>query len=253
MNPWSLEGYRAVVTGGSSGIGRAIVIELRRHGAEVVNASWREPDDPLGVPTILADVSTPEGREQLVAALPNHWTALDILVNNVGTNIRKPTRDYTFDEFDLVQRTNTASMHELCRLLYPRLKQSGHASIVNIGSVAGLASVGSSAAYAMTKAAAAHLSRYLAVEWAKDGIRVNTVAPGWITTPLTTTIQSTPKAMAVIAERTPMGRMGHPEEVAAVAAFLCMPVASYLTGAVFPLDGGMSSNLMDITAALSEG
>lgn len=123
---------------------------------------------------------------------------------------------------------------------------------MNIGSVAGVLSVGSSAAYAMTKAAVAHLARYLAVEWAKDGIRVNAIAPGWVATALTEKIQQSGKAMRVIEERTPLGRMGRPEEIAAVAAFLAMEGASYLTGAVIPVDGAMSAYGMDMTAALRE-
>lgn len=252
MNGWNLSGYRAVVTGGSSGIGRAIVEELRRQGASVVSVSLEAAKPPLNAIEVIADVSTPAGRAAVVAALPPDWQSLDILVNNAGTNIRKPTEDYTFEEFELVQRTNSASMHELSRMLYPRLKKSGRASVVNIGSIAGLLSVGSSAAYAMTKAAAAHLSRYLAVEWAKDKIRVNAIAPGWVATPLTDKIQKNPKAMGVISERTPLGRMGKPEEIAAVVAFVSMPVASYLTGAVIPVDGAMSAFSMDMTAALRD-
>lgn len=252
MSGWSLIGYRAVVTGGSSGIGRAIVEELARQGARVLSVSLEAASPALPALEVIADVSTPEGRAAVLAAMPPDWDGLEILVNNAGTNIRKPTAEYTLSEYERVQRTNSESMHELSRLLYPRLKHSGRASVVNIGSIAGAMSVGSSAAYAMTKAAAAHLSRYLAVEWARDGIRVNAIAPGWVATPLTDKIQHNPRAMAVIAERTPLGRIGQPEEIAAVAAFLCMPVASYLTGAVIPVDGAMSAFAMDMTAALRE-
>lgn len=253
MNGWNLNGYRAIVTGGSRGIGRAIVEELLRQGASVISVSLDLAQPPLPCQEIQADVSTVEGRQGMLAALPEDWDQLDILINNAGTNIRKPTSEYTLEDYETVVRTNSTSMHELCRLLYPRLKGHGRASIVNIGSVAGLISVGSSAAYAMTKAAAAHLSRYLAVEWAKDGIRVNTIAPGWVATPLTDRIQHSPTAMGVIEQRTPLGRIGQPGEIAAVVAFLCMPVASYLTGAVIPVDGAMSAFGMDITAALREG
>ncbi len=247
MTGWTLEGYRALVTGGSRGIGRAIVDELRRHGAEVLSVSLdEEPGE------IVASVGDAAGRESILSALPADWDSLDILVNNAGTNTRKPTVEYTLEDYLRVQRTNSESMHELTRLLHPRLKRSGRASVVNIGSVAGNLSVGSGAAYAMTKAAAAHFSRYMAVEWASDQIRVNTIAPGWVATPLTEKIQASTKAMRVIEERTPLGRIGRPEEIAAVAAFLCMPVASYLTGAVIPVDGAMSAFGMDITAALRE-
>jgi len=213
---WNLQGYRAVVTGGSQGIGRAIVEEYRRLGAEVMSVSLEEG--------VVADVATAEGREQVIASLP--WETVDVLVNNVGTNVRKPTVEYTLAEYERVMATNATSMHELSRMMHPWLKRSGRGSVVNIGSVAGVLSVGSSAAYAMTKAAVAHLARYLAVEWAKDGIRVNAIAPGWVATALTEKIQQSGKAMRVIEERTPLGRMGRPEEIAAVAAFLAMEGAS---------------------------
>ena len=239
---WNLQGYRAVVTGGSQGIGRAIVEEYRRLGAEVMSVSLEEG--------VVADVATAEGREQVIASLP--WETVDVLVNNVGTNVRKPTVEYTLAEYERVMATNATSMHELSRMMHPWLKRSGRGSVVNIGSVAGVLSVGSSAAYAMTKAAVAHLARYLAVEGAKDGIRVNAIAPGWVATALTEKIQQSGKAMRVIEERTPLGRMGRPEEIAAVAAFLAMEGASYLTGAVIPVDGAMSAYGMDMTAALRE-
>ena len=252
MSTWNLNGFRAIVTGGSRGIGRSIVEELSGLGATVISASIHPAEAPFAATEVVTDLSTSTGRETLLASLPGDWDALDILVNNVGLNIRKPTIEYTLDEYEQVMRTNATSMFELSRLLHPWLKRSGRASIVNIGSVAGSLSVGSSAAYAMSKAAVAHLSRYLAVEWAKDQIRVNAIAPGWVATSLTEKIQQSPLAMQTIAERTPMGRIGRPEEIAAVAAFLCMPIAGYLTGAVIPVDGAMSALSMDITAALRE-
>jgi Tropinone reductase 1 len=245
MQGWNLKGYRALVTGGSQGIGRAIAQELRGHGAEVWSVALDEGE-------VVADLGTEAGRLAVLESLPADWTALDILVNNAGINVRKPTAEYTLAEYQQVQRVNQEAMHEMCRLLYPRLKASGRGSVVNIGSVAGNLSVGTSAVYAMTKAAVAHLSRYLAVEWAPDRIRVNAIAPGWVATKLTERIQHTPEAMQLIEARTPLGRMGRPEEIAAVAAFLCLPVASYLTGAVIPVDGAMSAYGMDMTAALRQ-
>ncbi|WP_080507816.1 SDR family oxidoreductase [Bryobacter aggregatus] len=252
LQGWSLENCRAVVSGGSRGIGAAIVEQLSALGARVVSASLELPSARPGVIDVAADVSTVAGRDAVLAAIPQDWDGIEILVNNVGMNYRKPTVEYTLEEFEKIQSTNATSMFELSRLLHPRLKASGRASIVNIGSIAGSMSVGSSAAYAMSKAAVAHLGRYLAVEWASDGIRVNTVAPAWVATALTQTIQDSEAAMAVVSERTPLGRMARPEEIASVATFLCLPCASYLTGAVIPVDGGLSVHAMDITSALRQ-
>ncbi len=252
MTAWNLNGCRAVVTGGSRGIGAALVDQLTAFGATVLSVSLEAGAVRENVVEMIADVATVEGRAAIVEAVAERLEGLEILVNNVGMNIRKPTVEYTFEEYEQVQRTNASSMFELSRLLHPALKASGRGVIVNVGSVAGGVSVGSSAAYAMSKAAVAQMSRYLAVEWAKDGIRVNAIAPGWVATDLTRAIQQSPAALGTIAARTPAGRMARPEEIAAVAAFACLPCASYLSGAVIPVDGGMSAFSMDVTAALRE-
>ena len=252
IHGWDLEGCRAVVTGGSRGIGGALVEQLVSLGARVLSVSLETPDPRESVIDLAADIATIDGRASVVQAVKSNWGGLEILVNNVGMNIRKPTLEYTLEEYEQVQSTNATSMFELSRMLHPCLKLSGRGCIVNVGSVAGGLSVGSSAAYAMSKAAVAQMSKYLAVEWAKDGIRVNGIAPGWVATMLTSKIQNSPKAMDVISARTPLGRMARSEEIASVAAFLCLPCASYLNGAVIPVDGGMSAFSMDITAALRE-
>ena len=252
LKDWNLDGYRAVVTGGSRGIGEAVVSQLVAMGARVLSVSLDTPQPRAGVIDIVADVASVAGRAAIVEAVMSLWGGLELLINNVGMNIRKPTVEYTLDEFEQVQATNATSMFELSRLLHPVLKLSGRGSIVNVGSVAGGVSVGSSAAYAMSKAAVAQMSRYLAVEWAKDGIRVNGIAPGWVATELTRGIQQSTHAMETISARTPLGRMGRAEEIASAVVFLCLPCSSYLTGAVIPVDGGMTAFSMDVTAALRQ-
>ena len=146
-NRWTLTGKKALVTGASRGIGKAISEELLRHGAEIIAvarniealdaqvAEW----NALGfqASAFAADVGTIEGRQMLFDFVRSRWEALDLLVNNAGTNIRKATIDFTLEEFLFLQQTNATSVFELCRFAYPLLKQSGNAAIVTVGSIAG--------------------------------------------------------------------------------------------------------------------
>jgi Tropinone reductase 1 len=250
---WRLDGYEALVSGGAAGIGRAVTEEFLALGATVISADLHSGPSLPGLTQIECDLSTEAGRQGLVAQLP---AQLDALVNNAGINLRKYTKDYSFEEYRRILSLNLDGVWDLTRLCHARLAAAGAqrpsgASIVNIASIAGLQSVGSGSAYSATKAAVAHLARYWAVEWARDNIRVNAIAPGWTKTPLTAKIQASQGATRVIAEKTPLGRLAEAREIAAAVAFACLPAASYLSGAVIPVDGAMSAYSMDITAALS--
>ncbi|GAB3202064.1 Tropinone reductase 1 [Pontibacter aydingkolensis] len=249
QNRWLLTGKKAVVTGGSKGIGEAIVAEFIALGAEVL-AVARKPEDldklhqqhPERLSTLIADVSTTEGRSKVLEAVQELWTDLDILVNNVGTNIRKPTADYTSEEYDFVMNTNLRSAFDLNRLLYPELKKCGQGNIIHVTSVAGLTHVRTGSIYGMTKAALTQLTKNLAAEWALDGIRVNAVAPWYISTPLAQTVLKNKDYADAVIGRTPMQQIGKPEDVSAAVAFLCMPAAAYITGQTLAVDGGFTVN-----------
>ncbi|OKL41563.1 SDR family oxidoreductase [Pontibacter flavimaris] len=249
QNRWLLTGRKAVVTGGSKGIGEATVKELLALGAQVLAVARKQEDldrlkeqHPQGLYTLPADVSQPEGRTAVAEWVQQEWGLLDILVNNAGTNIRKPTADYTSAEFDFIMQTNLRSAFELNRLLYPLLQKSGQGNIVHVTSVAGLVHVRTGSIYGMTKAALTQLTRNLAVEWAKDGIRVNAVAPWYISTPLAQTVLSNPEFYNHVISRTPMQKIGEPADVAGAVAFLCLPAAAYITGQTIAVDGGFTVN-----------
>ena len=250
LKRWRLDGQTALVTGASAGIGRAVAHELAALGAHVLMVARDETklaeaaaeivDDIDGalVRHFAADVADAEQRQEIFDWITDLDSPLSILINNVGTNIRKATLELDDGDFDDVLDTNVHALFELSRLAHPFLKQHGSAGIVNVGSVSGLTHVRTGPLYGLSKAAVHQLTKNLACEWASDGIRVNSVAPWYIRTRRTSEALSNPDYFDEVISRTPMRRIGEPEEVAAAVAFLCLPAASYITGECIAVDGG---------------
>ncbi len=247
---WTLHDKVALVTGATKGIGRAIADELAEFGARVWIVARAARDVEQTVHTlrenghqangIVADVSKAADRDRIVATVREKEQQLDVLVNNVGTNIRKKSLEYSDEEIRHLFETNLHSAFELCRMFHAQMKRAQSAAIVNVASTNGLTYARTGAPYSMTKAALIHLSRYLAVEWASDGIRVNAVAPWYIETPLTAGVLSNDAYRAEVMNRTPMHRIGRPEEVARAVAFLAMPASSYISGQCIAVDGAFT-------------
>ena len=261
---WSLEQRSFLVTGGTKGIGLGVAKSLCAHGAQCVVICSRNGVECESVASNLGkefpstkvvgvgcDVSTVEGREQLIAAATTCCDgSLDGLVNNVGVNIRKDIVEQTAEEYNLMMRTNVDAAYFLCKGLQGALAKAaekrGSAAVVNVTSAAGVGSTGTGAVYGMAKAALIQMTKILACEWAKLNIRVNSVAPWMTMTPmLQDAIKDDPSQLDKVKEWTPMHRLPTVEEVAGPITFFLMPSSRYVTGQIISVDGGLSAQAFD--------
>ena len=235
----SLEGKRALVTGASRGIGRAIAAELARAGASVVVGyrTGREDGEGLaeeiGGRAIQADVSDAGEAARLVEEAGD----LDILVNNAGLTRDGVLARMSDDDWRSVLETNLSSVFYTCRAVTRRMMRRRAGSIVNVSSIVGVHGNWGQANYAASKAGIIGFTKSLAQELGSRGVRANVVAPGYIKTQLTDVIPE--EARAKMLDLTPLGRLGEPEHVAGAVRFLCSDEASFITGVVLLVDGGL--------------
>jgi NAD(P)-dependent dehydrogenase (short-subunit alcohol dehydrogenase family) len=232
MNLPDLQGKVAIVTGGARGIGAATVSLLERSGAQVTVF------DVVETGGFSVDVTSEAAVQDALARVVNQRGGVDILVNNAGKAARKPASDLTLKEWQGVLDVNLTAMFICSKHAYPYLKQRG-GCIVNLASIMGFSGgIFPNASYQASKGGVVNLTRALALEWASDDIRVNAVAPTFVSTDLTAPIFSNPERLRTVMEHTPLGRLPTPDEIAAAVLYLCSPAARCITGIVLPVDSG---------------
>ncbi|XP_031126405.1 tropinone reductase homolog [Ipomoea triloba] len=256
MASWCFNDKTVLVTGGARGIGLAIVEELAKYGAHIYTCAL-EPNEldqclqdwnskGYKVSGLSCNLAVQDERENLMKIVGDHFNGkLDILVNNAGVALYTEAKDCSPKDWSLVMSTNLEASFNISQLAYPLLKASGNGSVVFVSSAAGVIATPGSTIYGTSKAAINHLTKNLACEWAKDNIRVNAVAPWIISTPLTNLVRQDPAARESLdgmINRTPLRRTGETIEVSGPVAFLCSPMAAYITGHILCVDGGASIN-----------
>ena len=253
-----LEGRAAIVTGASRGIGRAIAVRLAREGAEVVVNYRKEAAAAEGAlaeirssggkaVVIQADISDRDDAERLATETVEHFGRIDVLVNNAGVMFRSDVMNFNTGEFLQMRNTNVGGMIHSVAAVLPAMKEHKSGSIVNLTSIAALGTaMQGTTFYAATKAAVSILTKRFALELGPFGINVNAVAPGFILTDMVKvgrTPEELERTLESMKTRTMLGRVGTPEDIAGVVAFLASPDARFMTGQIITADGGRTDFL----------
>jgi len=253
LSQFSLAGKRALVTGSSRGIGFAIAAALAGAGADVILNS-RDPKALGEAASSLAtggararavafDVTSEDSIAEAVDHIETEIGPIDILVNNAGMQFRSPLQDYPPDKFEQLMATNVTSVFLVGQAVAKRMIPRGAGKVINICSVMSAVARPTIAPYAASKAAVANLTRGMAVDWARHGINVNGIAPGYFKTELNTALMADPDFNAWIEKRTPNGRWGELSELSGAAIFLASTAGSYVNGHILYVDGGFTATV----------
>lgn len=246
MNPFDLSGRVAAVTGANTGIGQAMAVALAAAGADVAligrtpAVETAEQVRALGrrAEIVSADLSTIAPVERVVAETLENLGRLDILVNNAGIIRRADAVDFTEEDWDAVVDTNLKSVFFLCQAAGRHMIAQGQGRIINIASMLTFQGGVRVPSYTASKSGIGGLTKLLANEWAKHGVTVNAIAPGYIATNNTAALQADPARNAAILDRIPAGRWGNPGDLGGAAVFLASDAAAYVQGHILAVDGG---------------
>ena len=245
---FDLTGQVALVTGASKGLGRAMAVGLAKAGASLALCAR----DRSGLEATKADVAAHGVRAEVfemdvlraasvrdaVAAAISAFDHLDILVNNAGVNVRKTTLELSEEEWDRVVDTNLKGYFLVAQAVGAHMVARRKGKVINVGSIFGTVGMNNQLAYASSKGGVTMMTKVMAIEWAKDGVNVNSIAPTYFETPLVAALRNDPERFRFISERTPMGRWGQPEELEGTLVWLASRASDFVTGQTIFVDGG---------------
>ncbi|CAM4059484.1 SDR family oxidoreductase [Bordetella muralis] len=250
---FDLSGRRVLVTGSSQGLGYALARGLAQHGATVImnarnaarlnEAVQRLRGEGLSAHALPFDVTDPAAAQTGINGAESEFGPIDILVNNAGMQHRGPLEQFPVDQWDALMRTNISSIFYVSKPAATHMIARGRGKIINIASVQSELARPGIAPYTATKGAVRNLTRGMATDWARHGLQINAIAPGYFRTELTQALVDNPDFTQWLSQRTPAGRWGNPEELVGAAVFLASDASSFVNGHTLYVDGGMTASV----------
>ena len=251
LEMFSLKDKVAMVTGSSKGLGNAAVTALAKAGAAVAVCGRNQADIDKAVEELRAlgadadgfsfDVTQKESVREGVAAILSRFGRIDVLFNNAGTNYRVPVLDFPEEEWDRITTTNLKAYYLVAQAVVPQMIERGYGKVINMSSILGHVALPNQLAYASAKGGVEQMTKVMAVEWARHGVRVNAIAPTYFETEMVKQIRNDPERFNFINERTPMGRWGYINEIEGLVVFLASPASDFITGQSLIIDGGWTA------------
>ena len=248
MNLFDLTGQMALVTGSTRGLGEVMAKAIAKAGADVAVCGRSETDLKRVSDDIIAlgrrakgfylDVTSKKSIQASVELILSYFGKVDILVNNAGINHRVPILEYPEKMWDMVINTNLKGYFLMAQAVVPQMIDRGYGKVINMSSILGTVGLPNQLAYASSKGGVNQMTKVMALEWAKLGVRVNAIGPTYFETELVTQIRNDPERFNFINERTPMGRWGHLSELEGIVIFLASHASDFITGQTIYVDGG---------------